>query len=149
MPQSLASTPQATNGVRKLLRLYPDDPTLGSPFIQPRLSSSPRHAIPLPPAIDATRLFPPADTNQYRRAAAIIGDMVFESGRRAFFDAVVRNGEGDSEAPDAWAYHFRQPTDDAPSHLGVWHTSEIRYGSLQSHPREITPLCLCLLFCLV
>lgn len=124
---------RTASAVKRLLQLYPDDPALGSPFLQPPIKKQrilhPAHqAIPIPPAVDAPRMFPPAYTNQFRRAAAIVGDLVFESGRRALLNAVVGAGASSRDDVKAWGYHFRQMMDDTPTHLGVWHTTETSYG---------------------
>jgi hypothetical protein len=51
--------------IPELLRLYPDDPTVGSPYDPVGASKSDRFYGP---------------TNQYKRIASIIGDVVFNSG---------------------------------------------------------------------
>lgn len=114
----------------EVLRLYPDDPTLGSPFDPVGLNKS-------------DRIYGP--TNQYKRAAAIFGDTAFQSGqypmpfvkgtatymfplrilgRRALLDAYITI----DEFYPAYTYLFTQPTAGAPPAAGVSHGSEISFG---------------------
>lgn len=51
--------------IPKLFRLYPDNPIVGSPYDPVGISKSDRFYGP---------------TNQYKRAASIIGDTLFDSG---------------------------------------------------------------------
>ncbi|KAL0567147.1 hypothetical protein V5O48_014846 [Marasmius crinis-equi] len=92
------------DAVDKLLGLYPDDPALGSPFNT------------------GDQLF--NLTSQYKRWAAINGDMLFQSTRRAFTQAATKAGV------KAYGFLFTygeltaalQPVD------GVRHGADVPYG---------------------
>lgn len=114
----------------KLLALYPDVPREGSPFINP---SSLNDSLQFDPD---SRIFKPLSTNQFKRLAAIWGDMSFESGRRLQLEAHNRRqlsgGFGvlsslGRKVP-IWSYHFRQPAANERPHMGVYHAAEIPFG---------------------
>ena len=69
-----------TTIIPELLRLYPDDPTIGSPYDPVGTSKSDRFYGP---------------TNQYKRIASILGDVVFNSG--VLFVAVAQYMGGHSQ----------------------------------------------------
>lgn len=121
------------DGIKRLLTLYPDDPSLGSPL--PQLTPhrtpviAPHHgAIPMPPPMKAGRMFPPVESNQFERMSVIFGDWIFDSGRRALLQALVDREDIDGPEAQAWSYHFRHQLSTAPSHYGVHHASEMDYG---------------------
>ncbi|KAF8313074.1 alpha/beta-hydrolase [Clavulina sp. PMI_390] len=93
-----------------LVKLYPDNPALGSPFAP--LTVSPSY-----------RFYEPLATNQYKRNAAVFGDSLFQAGRRLLLDAYLAI---DKRYP-AYNYHFVQNTPGATPALGVYHSSEISY----------------------
>jgi len=70
-----ASPAFKTKLIPELLRLYPDDPTIGSPYAPVNASKSDRFYGP---------------KNQYKRVASILGDTVFNSGWCHSFIAVFR-----------------------------------------------------------
>jgi len=94
----------------ELSELYPDDPALGSPYSPGVLGAN-----------STDRFYGPV--SQYKRAASIFGDIVFQSGRRALLDAYIKR---DPFYP-AYSYLFTQPTTGAPANLGISHGSEIAY----------------------
>lgn len=102
--------------VPELLKLYPQDPAAGSPF---------RSELQGVPADD--RFFGPE--NQYKRAASILGDLVFQATRRSQLSAAVKKNKS-----PVWSYLFSQPSPgtNATTSLGVYHSSEILY--VYAHP---------------
>lgn len=60
-----ASFTYTTKLLPELLKLYPDDPALGSPFNPMNVSNTDRFYGP---------------TNQYKRLSAMVGDGIFQSG---------------------------------------------------------------------
>ncbi|KAF5325129.1 hypothetical protein D9619_009956 [Psilocybe cf. subviscida] len=87
--------------VDKLLRLYPDDPALGSPFN----TGTERYDLP----------------HGFKRAAAINGDLSFVSTRRNLQQTASRFGVKN------FGYLFTQPQPNDPPFLGVTHASEVRF----------------------
>ncbi|KAJ7754372.1 extracellular triacylglycerol lipase precursor [Mycena maculata] len=87
--------------VLTLLNLYPDIPALGSPFNTGN---------------DTFGLSP-----QYKRAAAILGDLNFLSQRRLWIETAANAGV------PTFGYLFTQPQPELPPALGVEHSSEITY----------------------
>ncbi|KAF8313065.1 alpha/beta-hydrolase [Clavulina sp. PMI_390] len=93
-----------------LLELYPDDPSLGSPYAPINVSLS-------------YRFFPPLTTNQFKRFAAMLGDSIFQAGRRLLLDAYIAK----NQSYPAWNYLFVQNTPGANPAKGVYHASEIPF----------------------
>ncbi|KAF8890725.1 esterase 1 [Infundibulicybe gibba] len=112
-----ASSPSAqgqvalTATVNELLALYPNDPSIGSPF------GTGTNTFGLSP--------------EYKRAAAIIGDFTFQSPRRAFTQ--LRSKAGGKvfsyyfTDPDAVIDPSLTPIPPVPGSLGIAHSSEIDY----------------------
>ncbi|KAG8707537.1 hypothetical protein FRC08_000433 [Ceratobasidium sp. 394] len=87
-------------GSTPLLPLYPDFPSLGSPYNT------------------GNEMF--GREREYKRAASFVGDLLFTAPRRDFIrKAVVRNSA-------VWSYLFAQPIDGPPV-FGISHAAEIRY----------------------
>ncbi|WVF69607.1 hypothetical protein IAT40_004385 [Kwoniella sp. CBS 6097] len=86
----------------QLTQLYPNDPSLGSPF------GTGNETFGLSPS--------------FKQAAAIFGDAAFQATRRHFL--AQANVHGLSQT---WTYQFEQPTPDYPPYLGVFHASEIPF----------------------
>ena len=115
----------------ELLRLYPDDPTVGSPYNPVNTSKSDRFYGP---------------NNQYKRIASIFGDAVFNAGvsfvavaqhvneylyifisikgRRLLLKAYIAK----NAYYPLYNYLFTQATSTIPIAYGVYHTSEIAFG---------------------
>lgn len=123
--------PPLFKSISKLLSHYPDIPALGSPYP----SKTPKR--PDDARDDTSRLFAPLSTNQFKRLASIFGDLVFESGRRAQLDVSTELGV------PVWNYLFAQPVD-ADEHMGVFHSSEIRFGEVYFFSRRVRKLSLVL-----
>ncbi|KAF8890732.1 Alpha/Beta hydrolase protein [Infundibulicybe gibba] len=95
----------------EILALYPNDPSVGSPF------GTGTNTFGLDP--------------EYKQFAAIFGDVAFESPRRAFAQSRSKAGG------KVFSYHFTDhdavvdpalfPVPPAPGSLGVTHSSEIDY----------------------
>jgi len=102
----------ASSMTRKVLSIYPDVPSLGSPYgIEPNSTTN-----------SDDRLFSPLETNQYKRYSSMIGDYIFEGGRRA--QSVIASKSG----VPVWGYLFEHYPLEPPSpHWGVYHTAEIPY----------------------
>ena len=125
-----------------LLYYYPDIPSLGSPYPSP--------SRPTGSWDDDSRIFEPLESNQYKRAGSIFGDLIFESGRRAQLDDIVQAGV------PVYNYRFMQPPD-SYADIGTYHSSEIAYGECRwmgcgrSSPTRFVPHyrcpCLALLAC--
>jgi len=92
----------------ELLRLYPDDPTVGSPYNPVNASKSDRFYGP---------------TNQYKRIASILGDALFNAGRRLLLKAYI----GKDVYYPVYNYLFTQATSTLPPAFGVYHFSEIAF----------------------
>ncbi|KAG7089104.1 hypothetical protein E1B28_010813 [Marasmius oreades] len=93
-------SPQTLNhAIEQLLGLYPDDPTLGSPF------NTGNETFGLPQG--------------YKRTAALMGDSIFESQRRIWQQTLANAGV------KTYGYLFTQPQ--PPSALGVAHASEVPF----------------------
>ncbi|KAG5341552.1 Lipase 2 [Termitomyces sp. T112] len=104
-----ASFFQNITSIQNLLSLYPDDPTLGSPF-----------------GTGNVTFF----GEQFKRAAAVYGDIHFQWPRRNFLSAVVAKGV------DAWSYIFDQFTSTNAQWQGVYHTGEIPYVFMKFTPAD-------------
>ncbi|KAJ7609729.1 esterase 1 [Mycena polygramma] len=87
--------------IRTVLKLYPNIPSLGSPF------GTGNETFGL--------------NSQYKRATAIQGDQWFESQRRVWMETAAQGGAL------AFGYLFTQPTVRGPPALGVAHDDEIPY----------------------
>ncbi|KAJ7507120.1 esterase 1 [Mycena galericulata] len=88
------------NAAKELLQLYPDDPAAGSPF------NTGNETFGLPA--------------QYKRVAAIEGDISFQSQRRLWTQTAAASGVR------VFSYLFTQPQAVLPW-LGVYHSSEVRF----------------------
>ncbi|KAF8646650.1 hypothetical protein AX16_007148 [Volvariella volvacea WC 439] len=99
-----------------LLELYPDDPALGSPFC------TGNETFGLSP--------------QFKRAAAIQGDLSFTSQRRFWSQEAGKAGVS------SWAYLFTEPQPQLPPFLGVTHATEVLsvYGAPDSPLETAQPL---------
>ncbi|TYJ55470.1 hypothetical protein B9479_003860 [Cryptococcus floricola] len=86
----------------EILRYYPNDTTLGSPF------DTGNETFGLDPS--------------YKQFAAILGDAQFQAQRRYFLRQANQNGNAKT-----WTYQFEQPTPGSPGYLGVYHASEIPF----------------------
>ncbi|KAJ7615647.1 extracellular triacylglycerol lipase precursor [Mycena polygramma] len=87
--------------IEALLNLYPDIPSLGSPF------ETGNETFGL--------------NSQYKRAAAMLGDLWFQSQRRVWIETAAQAGV------PTFAYLFTQPTVGGSPALGVSHGAEIVY----------------------
>ncbi|KAJ7124263.1 esterase 1 [Mycena epipterygia] len=95
------SPPTLDKSILALLKLYPDIPSLGSPF------NTGNQTFGL--------------NSQYKRAAAILGDLWFHSQRRLWMETAAHAGV------PTFAYLFTQPTVAGSPALGVSHGSEVFY----------------------
>ncbi|KAE9397229.1 esterase 1 [Gymnopus androsaceus JB14] len=102
-PPAVASVSesQLESAAAKVLQLYPDIPALGSPF------NTGNDTFGLSPG--------------FKRAAAIDGDISFQSQRRFWIQTASNAGV------KTFAYLFTQPQPENPPFLGVSHGSEILY----------------------
>ncbi|KAF5333757.1 hypothetical protein D9758_016575 [Tetrapyrgos nigripes] len=96
----LVSTQSFDDAVKQLVALYPEDPALGSPF------NTGNETFGLVPG--------------YKRAAALSGDIGFESQRRLWIQTASNAGV------KTFGYLFTQPQAGS-GHLGVFHSSEVAY----------------------
>lgn len=83
--------PFPSSFIPRLQELYPNDPAVGSPF-DARLMG----------AENTDRFFPPTDTNQFKRLAAVVADGFFSAPRRQQLEASVGRVR-------SWSYLFAQP----------------------------------------
>ncbi|KAH9895077.1 esterase 1 [Cubamyces lactineus] len=93
-----------TAAVSEILSLYPDDPALGSPY------GTGNATFGLSP--------------EYKRLAAIIGDLNFHALRRTWMEAVSGHGQGVS---GVYGYLFADPQAIAAPQLGVTHATDVPY----------------------
>ncbi|KAF8154292.1 esterase 1 [Crassisporium funariophilum] len=108
---AIVSLSQQSAAIEDILELYPDVAALGSPFGTGN---------------DTFGL-----SSQYKRFAAIFGDLIFQSPRRSFTQGMSEAGV------KVFAYYFTDPdaqispsllpTPPAPGSLGITHSSEIFY----------------------
>ncbi|KAJ7122393.1 Alpha/Beta hydrolase protein [Mycena epipterygia] len=89
------------NATDKLLQVYPDIPALGSPFNT------------------ENQLF--GFSSQWKRASAVVGDLMFHSQRRLWMQTAANS------TVKTFGYLFTQPQPSFPPELGVPHTSGIPY----------------------
>ncbi|KAJ7448285.1 esterase 1 [Mycena galericulata] len=87
--------------VDTLLKLYPDIPALGSPY------NTGNNTFGLGP--------------EYKRSAAIFGDLDFQSQRRIWTETAANAGV------PTYGYLFTQPQPNSAAALGVFHSAEIYY----------------------
>ncbi|KAJ7450809.1 extracellular triacylglycerol lipase precursor [Mycena latifolia] len=95
------SPPTLQSSVLNLLQLYPDIPALGSPF------NTGNETFGL--------------SSEYKRAAAIAGDLNFQSQRRFWMNTAANSGV------PTFGYLFTQPQPNGPPALGVYHSSEVAF----------------------
>ncbi|KAJ7923317.1 esterase 1 [Mycena leptocephala] len=96
-----ASPRTLDKSILTLLKLYPDIPSLGSPF------NTGNKTFGL--------------SSQYKRAAAIMGDLWVQSQRRLWMETAAHAGV------PTFAYLFTQPMADGLPQFGVSHGSEVSY----------------------
>ncbi|KAF5335023.1 hypothetical protein D9758_016192 [Tetrapyrgos nigripes] len=103
----LVSTQSFDGAVKQIVALYPEDPALGSPF------NTGSETFGLVPG--------------YKRAAALNGDIAFQSQRRFWIQTASNAGV------KTFGYLFTQPQAGS-GRLGVFHSSEVRYvyGGVQN-----------------
>ena len=92
--------PNITTG---LINMYPDDPIQGSPF------DTGNDTFGLSPS--------------FKKLAAMLNDVMFQSSRRWFLDSAVKQGMGDK----VWSYLFTAYTPGAPSYYGSYHGSDLPF----------------------
>ncbi|KAJ2920604.1 hypothetical protein H1R20_g16489, partial [Candolleomyces eurysporus] len=85
--------------VDQVLMLYPEDPSVGSPY------GTGNELFELPPS--------------YKRHASIFGDLVFDAPRRMLSEAAAKAGV------KSYSYLFTHPQPQLP--MGVFHSSEIQF----------------------
>ncbi|WVQ79888.1 hypothetical protein IAT38_001988 [Cryptococcus sp. DSM 104549] len=88
--------------LKQVVALYPDDPSLGSPF------DTGNNTFGL--------------SSAWKQTAAILGDANFQATRRNFLRQVNQHGMNQT-----WTYQFEQITPGAEGYLGSYHSSEIPY----------------------
>jgi len=98
---AFVSEDQLVDAVAKLLEIYPDIPALGSPF------NTGNDTFGLSPG--------------YKRAAALDGDVSFQSQRRFWIQTASNAGV------KTFGYLFTEPQPENPPFLGVSHGSEVLY----------------------
>lgn len=94
--------------VDKILELYPDDPTIGSPY------GTGAELFGLP--------------SSYKRHASLFGDITFAAPRRQWSQAAAKAGV------KSYGYLFTQPQPSQP--LGVTHGAEVPYVYAQPPPTD-------------
>ncbi|KAF5310335.1 hypothetical protein D9611_012078 [Ephemerocybe angulata] len=96
---ALTTEQELNSTVDEILKLYPEDPSIGSPY------GTGKELFGLPPS--------------FKRFASITGDMTFEAPRRQWTQVAAKHGV------PAYAYLFTQPQ--AVPQFGVRHGSEVPY----------------------
>ncbi|CEH16580.1 Acetylcholinesterase/Butyrylcholinesterase [Ceraceosorus bombacis] len=102
--------------IDKILQAYPDDPVKGSPSRADLVGKKPED-----------RLFAPNETNQYKRAAAILGDLGFVAPTRYLLERHSAAHQGHNKTFPIWSYTLSEPAPGAPAHLGVPHAVDNDY----------------------
>jgi carboxylesterase type B len=92
--------------INEIFSLYPDIPAQGSPFIPFNGDYDNRFYGPL---------------NQYKRIAALYGDIRYQANRRFFLEAIAKRGQR------AYSYEFAQYTKPNDDSLGYPHGSDLNY----------------------
>ena len=113
--------------IDKLFALYPDDPRLGSPYQSQFDGKHPTKCIGNSSSggrDECDRIFPPPSSNQYKRMSSMVGDAVFDSGRRALS---LHMSQRQKDAP-VWGYQFSYSDKGSDDPGGVFHSFEIPYG---------------------
>ncbi|KAJ7216322.1 esterase 1 [Mycena pura] len=98
---SPGGAPALANAIGTLLELYPDDPALGCPF--------------------GTGNNTFGFSSEYKRAAALLGDLLIQAPRRSWSQTASQQGT------TVYSYLFTDPQPENPDFLGVMHTSELAY----------------------
>ncbi|KAJ7764618.1 esterase 1 [Mycena maculata] len=96
-----SSTSDLQAAAQTILQLYPNDPTLGSPFD----TGNDTFGLSVP----------------YKRVAAIEGDISFQSQRRLWAQTAA------AQNVSVYVYMFTQPQSQAPPSLGVYHGSDVPF----------------------
>ncbi|RPD53051.1 esterase 1 [Lentinus tigrinus ALCF2SS1-7] len=94
-------SPEFEAALDELLEIYPEDPTVGSPY------GTGSQTFGLSP--------------EYKRLASIVGDTQFQAPRRAWVQAAAANGV------PAYAFLFADPAAVADEKLGVTHGTDVPY----------------------
>lgn len=92
--------------INEVFTQYPDVPAQGSPFIPVNGDRDNRFYGPL---------------NQYKRIAALYGDIRYQSNRRFFLNAIAKRGQ------KAYSYQFAQYTAGNDDAVGYPHGSDLNY----------------------
>ncbi|KAE9389992.1 esterase 1 [Gymnopus androsaceus JB14] len=110
------SESQLNKATEEILELYPDIPALGSPF------NTGNDTFGISPG--------------FKRASAIIGDLLFHSQRRLWIQTASDAGV------KTFGYLFTQPQPEVPPFLGVPHFTEVDYvyGSVENATESDTVL---------
>nr|XP_019046957.1 hypothetical protein I302_03563 [Kwoniella bestiolae CBS 10118]OCF25887.1 hypothetical protein I302_03563 [Kwoniella bestiolae CBS 10118] len=95
--------------LEKLVKVYTDNPALGSPF------DTANETFGLDP--------------RFKQSAAIFGDVAFQGPRRHFLRSASRYG-----LEDIWTYQFEQISPDRPAYLGVSHATDVPYFFGRARP---------------
>ncbi|TYJ55469.1 hypothetical protein B9479_003859 [Cryptococcus floricola] len=111
---SLEPTGLSDESLADLVRYYPNDTSLGSPF------GTGNETFGLDPS--------------FKQFAAIFGDMQFQAPRRYFLRQANQNGNAKS-----WTYQFEQPSPGITGYLGAFHSSEIPYVYGMARPGDGFP----------
>ncbi|KII90741.1 hypothetical protein PLICRDRAFT_683700 [Plicaturopsis crispa FD-325 SS-3] len=98
---ALEGDAQLDSAIDKLLQLYPDDPSIGSPY------GTGNQTFGTQPG--------------FKRAASLIGDLAFQSKRRAWIQAAS------NASVKTYSYLFTDPQTTSEPRLGVFHGSEVAY----------------------
>ena len=118
--------------IQKLFEMYPDVPSLGSPYQNPSTKGS----LASPDADD--RLYSPLESNQAKRICSWQGDFLFIAARRHQVAAAVSPSR--KNAHKVWVYDFRQ-IDPSPQGnlLGATHGADLSYILDQKQGYESDP----------
>ncbi|ETS63431.1 hypothetical protein PaG_01714 [Moesziomyces aphidis] len=128
------NTTYTERALQRVFEVYPDDPVQGSPYPNEGTNTSAATQDV------GSRMYPPLESNQYKRSAAFFGDFTFNAHRRTYLHAAV--GAARKNSRNVWSFEFRQ-NDMYPngtgSALGAYHGSELKYLFIRPDGRQKDP----------
>ncbi|SPO19816.1 related to Lipase 2 precursor [Ustilago trichophora] len=129
------NTSYAETAVQEVLKHYPDDPSVGSPYYNAETAT----------CAGTTNLnnrtYPPLSSNQFKRSAAFFGDFTFQAHRRTYLAAATLPWKQNKDK--VWSFEFQQNdkfANGTGSPLGAYHGSELKYFFVRPDGRIKDPV---------
>ena len=130
------NTSYTETALQDVYRLYPDIPAEGAPYYNAETATSAGTTQDL-----SSRVYPPLESNQYKREASFFGDFTFQAQRRMYLAATMLPWRKSRD--NVWSYQFSQ-NDKYPngtgSPLGAYHSSELKYYFIRPDGRTKDPV---------